>query len=99
MYKADPRYNASNPRIKKQAFARKEVIISGGAFSTPQLLKLSGVGPKSELTKLNISVVVDLPGVGTNLQDNLEVGTSATANKPAYWKMIDILMENRYIGG
>jgi choline dehydrogenase len=83
MYKADPRYNASNRGIKKQAFARKEVIISGGAFNTPQLLKLSGVGPKSELTKLNISVVVDLPGVGTNLQDNLEVGTSSMANKPA----------------
>jgi choline dehydrogenase len=83
MYKADPRYNASNPGMKMQAFARKEVIISGGAFNTPQLLKLSGVGPKAELTKFNIPVVVDLPGVGTNLQDNPEVGNIATANKPA----------------
>lgn len=83
MYKADPRYNASNPGTKTQAFARKEVIISGGAFNSPQLLKVSGVGPKAELTKFNIPVVVDLPGVGTHLQDNPEVGTIATANKPA----------------
>jgi choline dehydrogenase-like flavoprotein len=83
MYSADPRYNASNPGIKKQAFARKEVIISGGTFNTPQLLKLSGIGPKAELAKFNISVVVDLPGVGSNLQDNPELGAVATANVPA----------------
>jgi choline dehydrogenase len=52
-------------------------------FNTPQLLKLSSVGPKAELTKFNISVVVDLPGVGTNLQDNPKIGAIATANKPA----------------
>jgi len=83
MYSADPRYNASNPGTKKQAFARKEVIISAGTFNTPQLLKLSGIGPKAELTKFNISVIVDLPGVGTNLQDNPELGAIATASVPA----------------
>lgn len=54
------------------AYADKEVIISGGTFNTPQLLKLSGVGPAAELEKLGIPVVVDLPGVGQNLQDRYE---------------------------
>ncbi|MCJ1442291.1 MAG: hypothetical protein MMC23_002784 [Stictis urceolatum] len=53
--------------------ATKELIISGGAFNTPQLLKLSGIGPKDELSKFNISVISDLPGVGTNMQDRYEI--------------------------
>jgi len=79
LYSADPRYNASTNGTTKQAFARKEVIISGGTFNTPQILKLSGIGPKDELTKFDIPVLVDLPGVGTNLQDNNELGVIATA--------------------
>ncbi|KUJ17750.1 alcohol oxidase [Mollisia scopiformis] len=79
MYAADPRYNASNPGTKIQAFARNEVIISGGTFNTPQLLKLSGIGPKAELTKFNISVLVDSPGVGNQMQDNTEFGFIAQA--------------------
>jgi choline dehydrogenase len=52
--------------------ARREVIISAGPINSPQLLKLSGVGPQVELTALGIPVVHDLPGVGENLQDHLE---------------------------
>jgi choline dehydrogenase len=52
----------------------REVILSGGAFNTPQLLKLSGIGPKEELQRHGIQVRVDLPGVGENLQDRYEVG-------------------------
>src|ERR1700676_2713090 len=52
--------------------ARREVIISAGPINSPQLLKLSGVGPQAELTALGIPVVHDLPGVGENLQDHLE---------------------------
>ncbi|KUJ08061.1 GMC oxidoreductase [Mollisia scopiformis] len=81
MYSADPRYNASNSGITKQAFARKEVIVSGGSFNSPQLLKLSGIGPKSELQNLSIAVIVDLPGVGSNLEDNYEMGVAASASK------------------
>ncbi|KAI1504046.1 hypothetical protein F5X99DRAFT_68356 [Biscogniauxia marginata] len=51
------------------AYASKEVVVAAGALHTPQVLQLSGVGPKSLLNSLNIPVVVDLPGVGTNLQD------------------------------
>jgi choline dehydrogenase len=50
-----------------------EVIICAGAFGSPQLLQLSGVGNASELAALGIDVVADLPGVGENLQDHLEV--------------------------
>lgn len=86
MYAADPRYNATNKGTTKQAFAKREVIISGGTFNTPQILKLSGIGPKAELSKFNIPLVVDLPGVGTNLQDNEEIsvvgsGSVVFANK------------------
>ncbi|KAE8452291.1 hypothetical protein EG329_000991 [Mollisiaceae sp. DMI_Dod_QoI] len=77
MYTADPRHNSSNTGIKKQAFARKEVIVSGGTFNSPQLLMLSGIGPKSDLQNLGIEVIVNLPGVGTNLQDNTEMGVAA----------------------
>jgi choline dehydrogenase len=50
-----------------------EVILAGGAINSPQLLMLSGVGPAADLDTLGIPVVADLPGVGENLQDHLEV--------------------------
>lgn len=52
----------------------QEVILSGGAFNTPQLLMLSGIGPRGELQRCSIETRVDLPGVGKNLQDRYEVG-------------------------
>jgi choline dehydrogenase len=56
------------------ARAGREVILSGGAFNTPQLLMLSGIGPRSILARFGIEARVDLPGVGQNLQDRYEVG-------------------------
>ncbi|MER7395270.1 choline dehydrogenase [Streptomyces sp. NPDC000151] len=50
----------------------KEIILCGGAFNSPQLLQLSGVGNGKELGRLGIGVVQDLPGVGENMQDHLE---------------------------
>ncbi|KAK3988912.1 putative GMC oxidoreductase [Cladorrhinum sp. PSN332] len=73
VYRADPRNTASNPGTPGRAWARKEVILSGGTFNSPQLLKLSGIGPAEELASFNISLVKNLPGVGANLQDNYEV--------------------------
>jgi choline dehydrogenase len=55
-----------------EARATREVILSGGAFNAPQLLKLSGIGPADELAAMGIPVVADRPGVGANLQDHLE---------------------------
>jgi choline dehydrogenase len=58
---------------RREASATREVILCGGAFNTPQLLKLSGIGPRAELERHGIDVKVDLPGVGMNLQDRYEV--------------------------
>ncbi len=57
----------------QQVRARREVILSGGVFNTPQLLMLSGVGPGNELGKHGIELIVDSPWVGKNLQDRYEV--------------------------
>jgi choline dehydrogenase len=64
------------------ALARREVILSGGPINSPQLLKLSGVGPAQELRALDIPVVHDLPGVGENLQDHLEFYFQIASKKP-----------------
>jgi choline dehydrogenase-like flavoprotein len=58
----------------RTVYATQEVILAGGAFNTPQLLMLSGVGAKEELEPLGIPTRIDLPGVGKNLQDRYEVG-------------------------
>jgi len=57
----------------KTARARKEILVSGGAFNSPQLLQLSGVGPADLLRKHGIDVVLDAPGVGHDLQDHMQV--------------------------
>lgn len=60
--------------VKTRATARNEVVLSGGAVNTPQLLMLSGIGPKAELEKHGITVLVDSPEVGENLRDHLLSG-------------------------
>ena len=60
----------------------KEVILCSGAVSSPQLLQLSGIGPADHLQSLDIPVVHDLPGVGENLQDHLEVYVQYSCKKP-----------------
>lgn len=72
LYRADPRSGSASATGQGSVDARREVILAAGAFNTPQLLKLSGVGPKSELESFDIPVLVDLPGVGTNMQDRYE---------------------------
>ncbi|MFK7918738.1 MAG: choline dehydrogenase [Ilumatobacter sp.] len=71
----------------------KEVILCGGAFNSPQLLQLSGVGDREHLESLDIPVVAHVPGVGENLQDHLEVYIQYESKEPvsiqphlAHWK-------------
>ncbi len=74
-YAADP--NAAgglDGEPRRQVSASREVIVCAGAFNSPQLLMLSGIGPRAELDRHGIPVLVDLPGVGSNLQDRYEVG-------------------------
>jgi len=65
-----------------ETIAAGEVILAGGAFNTPQLLQLSGIGAADELRALEIPVVADLPGVGRHLQDHLEVYIQFGSKKP-----------------
>lgn len=64
------------------AHARREVIVCSGAIASPQLLQRSGVGPSDLLRSLDIPVVHDLPGVGANLQDHLELYLQYACKEP-----------------
>jgi choline dehydrogenase len=65
-----------------EALAERETILSAGAYNSPQLLMLSGVGPAEHLAMREIEVAVDLPGVGQNLQDHINSGVIYTTDEP-----------------
>lgn len=73
LYRAHDNPSAGDGEIREVRVAR-EVILAGGAFNTPQLLMLSGIGPEETLKEHGIDVVCPLEGVGHNLQDRYEVG-------------------------
>ena len=64
------------------AHASREVILAGGAFNSPQLLQLSGLGPAELLRPLGIDVIADMPGVGAELQDHLQVRIQYRCTEP-----------------
>ena len=74
-------YTQGRDGSPKRAMAG-EVVLCGGAFNSPQLLQLSGVGNASELQALGIDVVADLPGVGEHMQDHLEVYVQYSCTQP-----------------
>jgi choline dehydrogenase len=72
------RQNGAERRVR----VARELIVSGGPINSPQLLKLSGVGPEAELREQGIPVVQHLPGVGENLQDHLEFYFQVACKEP-----------------
>jgi choline dehydrogenase-like flavoprotein len=83
LYRAHARpSNAAGER--RTVHASREVILAGGAFNSPQLLMLSGIGPPEVLERHGIPVRVALPGVGRNLQDRYEIGVVNRMKFPAW---------------
>lgn len=87
LYAAAPGYDAGVEGRRCRVFATREVILAAGAFNTPQLLMLSGIGPRDELEKHGIPVKLELPGVGSNLQDRYEVGVVSRMKDD--WKVLE----------
>ncbi len=81
LYQADPNSRGAKGQTRVVR-ATREVILAGGAFNTPQLLMLSGIGDPKELDKHGIKSLLDLPGVGKNLQDRYEVGVVTQLKEP-----------------
>jgi choline dehydrogenase len=73
--------------VRREVRARREVILCGGAFNTPQLLMLSGIGPAAELEAHGIPLQKNLPGVGRNLQDRYEVAVTHRMREP--WEVLE----------
>jgi choline dehydrogenase len=86
LYRADSKPASGDGEVR-EARAGREVILAGGAFNTPQLLMLSGIGPPDTLRRHAIDMVVPLPGVGKNLQDRYEVAVVNRMSFPA-WEML-----------
>ncbi len=76
------RQGPSNGQTTRTAYAEGEVIVAGGAFNSPQLLQLSGLGPAKLLGELGIAVVADMPGVGADLQDHLQIRMQYRCTEP-----------------
>ncbi|KAG6445288.1 hypothetical protein O3G_MSEX003819 [Manduca sexta] len=68
--------------VKKTFYAKREVILSAGAINSPQLLLLSGVGPKEELEAHNIECIYDSPAVGKNMEDHITINVPVFSNYP-----------------
>jgi choline dehydrogenase len=82
LYAADPQRQPGATAPRRTLRASREVILAAGAFNTPQLLMLSGIGPGEELARHGIEVRVPLAGVGRNLQDRYEVGVVLEMKRP-----------------
>jgi choline dehydrogenase len=80
------------------ARARREVILSGGAINSPQLLLLSGIGPADEIRRHGIPVALDLPGVGRNLQDHLELYVQYQCTQPITLHLVENPLNRVRIG-
>jgi choline dehydrogenase-like flavoprotein len=90
LYRADPQA-VSDPQPGtdfevKRYYCSREVVLAGGAFNSPQLLMLSGIGPRDHLEQVGVPCLAHRPGVGTNLQDRYEVGVVTEMKQD--WKVL-----------
>jgi choline dehydrogenase len=83
---------------RKKIFTSREVVLCGGAINTPQILQLSGIGNEKDLTPLGIKMVHNLPGVGANLQDHLEVYVQYKCKLPVTQQPITQFWRRPFIG-
>lgn len=86
LYRASPKSDVVADGEGGCALATREVILAGGAFATPQLLMLSGIGDATHLRSLGIEPRMDLPDVGRNLQDRYEIGVVYRMTQP--WRSL-----------
>jgi choline dehydrogenase-like flavoprotein len=91
-------YVEGDDRTSKVARADAEVVITSGAVGSPKLLLLSGIGPADELQALGIEVAHDLPGVGRNLQDHIDVYVISEFNGPYSYNMHTQLHRQLWVG-
>jgi choline dehydrogenase len=87
------------PQGVETVHAGREVIVSGGAYGSPHLLQLSGVGPAQHLTDMNVPVVHDLPGVGANLQDHFNTYCTYRISKNLSLNGLQYSLPQRLIAG
>ena len=85
--------------IARTAYADGEVIVSGGAFNSPQLLQLSGLGPAKVLRDLGVAVIADMPGVGADLQDHLQIRMQYRCTEPITMNDVINHWRHRYGAG
>ncbi len=86
LYRAHPHSGGASGEPRRVLVSR-EVILAGGAFNTPQLLMLSGIGPAEHLREHGLTVQEDLPGVGRRLQDRYEVAVTHRMGRP--WEILE----------
>jgi choline dehydrogenase len=82
-----------------RAYADGEVLVSGGAFNSPQLLQLSGLGPAKILRELGIEPIADIPGVGADLQDHLQIRFQYRCTEPITMNDVINHWRHRYAAG
>src|SRR5262249_44786865 len=85
--------------VTRTAFVDGEVIVAGGAFNSPQLLQLSGLGPAKVLRDLGIEVIADMPGIGADLQDHLQIRMQYRCTEPITMNDVINHWRHRYGAG
>jgi choline dehydrogenase len=83
----------------RTAYADGEVVVASGAFNSPQLLQLSGLGPADLLRQFGVEVIADMPGVGADLQDHLQVRMQYRCTKPITMNDVINHWRHRYGAG